>query len=216
MDSFLSHVFSTEPPLSPLLLFISRTTEPAFTAVLETVPVSPGRASLHPVRFGNSESAVYVVSLTQPHLLLSPALLSRLWRLSVTTHSKFKPASSFAPASSFTPGASAPRDSLCRSPLCVPFQPLLSHLPAPGTLCPSKREAQPGCPIRWPKQWLGISHFLVTEPVGRWVPRTGQPYFCSFSITPLFLPPFTWLNWVNSSRKILWRHFFFLSVGARV
>lgn len=214
---------STEAPLSPLLLFISHTTEPAFTAVLEAVPVPLPWMPLSPGRPSPVDAPV-------PWTLL-PGSPCPPWGLSLWCRGQPHAATpSLEPCPAQSPletlchhtqqiqthqllhsrGHCPQGLLLCPSPFCVPFQPLPSHLPAP------REKLGQVVPLLTSSGWVGMSHFLVTEPAGRWVPRTGQPYFCSFSNTPLFLPPFTWLNWVNSSRKILWKHFFFLSVGARV
>ena len=141
---------------------------------------------------------MYVVSLTQAHFPLSPTY-------SATSGDSLSPhtANSNPPAPSLWGPLSCSHCPqgllLCPGPLRVPFQPLLSYLPAPGTLCPSKRAARTGCPPA-DKRWLGVSHFpfIVTEPAGRWVPRTGyfcgRLYFCSFSNNPPPPPPFTWLS----------------------
>ena len=180
-------------------------------------PVSPGRASLHPVRFGNSESAVYVVSLTQPHLLLSPALLSRLWRLSVTTHSKFKPASSFAPASSFTPGASAPRDSSSAGVPCVFLfslcSPIFLHQ---GLSAPPREKLSQVVPSADPSSdWVS----LIFQSVNLW--EDGSPGLGSLISVHSASPLSSSHHLPDSTESIVQERyfgdtFFFLSVGARV
>ena len=179
-------------------------------APLPWMPLSPGRPPLlwTPLSPGCS-SQVHPARPRQPHAA-TPSLEpcpARPPLETVTTHSKFKP------TSSFTPGAAAPRDSsFARVPSVFLFSHCCPVFPQQG-LCPLQERGSGRLSLCRQSGWAGMSHFLVTEPAGRWVPRTGQPYFCSFSNTPLFLPPFTWLNWVNSSRKIFWKHFFFKCWG---
>lgn len=190
IDSFLSRVLSAGPPLTSLLLFISTTLAPAFHSCPLNCP------SLSPVHSLSQQHPATPLGLRvfgvcgQPHpgtLSLEPYLLGHLWGFPVTTHSKFKPASSFT-LGPLSCSRCPQRLLLCPGPLRVPFQPLLSYLPAPGTLCPPKRAARTGCPPA-DNRWLGVSPFpfVVTEPAGRWVPRTGyfcgSLYFCSFSNT---------------------------------
>ena len=192
------------------------TTEPAFTALLETVPVplpwmplSPGCSSLHPALLGDSESAVYVVSLTQPHLESRPAQppLETVCQHTLQIQTR----------QLLHSGGRCPQGLLlCLSPLRVPFQPLLSHLPAPGTLCSSRREAQTGCPICWQAVFGHLSfssHWTCGEDGSPGLGRLVSVH----SATPLssshHLP-----DSIESivQERYFGNTFFFLSVGARV